>query len=142
MAAVAAIVDIVTKCFSSSEFPCRPNASHRGGYLGRQNGTNLTVLNLHVSPMPPTKFQRNPTYCSGADVVSRFSRWWPSWILERNEFSNSKSLSHPNASHQVQAQSDLQFGSRRRLKIFKMATVAAKIMTTVAAILDIEAELF
>ena len=44
--------------------------------------------------MPPTKFQLNLTYHSGADVVSTFSRWpqWqPSWILERNEFSNSKS---------------------------------------------------
>ena len=48
--------------------------------------------------MPPTKFQLNLTYRSGADVVSGFSRWppwWPSWILERNEFSNSKSPSHP-----------------------------------------------
>ena len=28
------------------------------------------------------------------------------WILERNEYSNSKFPSHPNASQQVQAQSD------------------------------------
>ena len=62
------------------------------------------VLNVHVSPMPPIKFQLNLTYRLGADVVTRFSRgpsWWPSWILERNEFSNSKSPSHPNASQQV-----------------------------------------
>ena len=101
MAAVAAIVDIVTKWFSSSESPCRPNACHCGGHLGRRNGTNLAFLIFHVSQMPPDKFQLNPTYRSGADVVSRFSRWprwWPSWILERNEFRNSKSPSHPKAS--------------------------------------------
>ena len=48
--------------------------------------------------MPPTKFQINPTNRFGADVVSRFSRWspWlPSWILEGNEFSNSKSPKSP-----------------------------------------------
>ena len=69
----------------------------------------LAVLNLHVSPMPPTKFQLNPTYHSEADVVSIFSRlppWRPSWILERNNCSNSKSPRRPNASHQVWAQSD------------------------------------
>ena len=32
------------------------------GHLGCQNGMNLAVLNLNVSPMPPTKFQLNPTY--------------------------------------------------------------------------------
>ena len=95
--------------------------------------TISVVLNLHVSPMPPTKFQLNLTYRSGADVVSTFSRWpqWqPSWILERNEFSNSKSPlpsphPHPNASHQVWAQSDLWFMSRCGLKIFKKPTVVA-----------------
>ena len=59
---------------------------HRGGHLGCRNGTNLTVLNLHVSLMLPTKFQLDLTYCSGADVVSRFSRWPQSWILERKDF--------------------------------------------------------
>ena len=86
-----------------------------------RNGTNLAGLNLHVSPMPPTMFQLNPT-------------WRPSSILERKESSNSKSPYHPNASHQVLAQSDLPFGSKCVLKIFKMATVAA--------ILDIGTERF
>ena len=69
---------------------------------------DLAVPNLHVSPMPPTKFQLNPTNGSGVDVISRFLRWpllRPSSILELN-----------NASHQVQ--SDLPFGSRYVLKIF------------------------
>ena len=73
-------------------------------YLGCQNGTNLAVLTCHVSQMPIIKFQLNPTYRSKSDVVLRFSRW-PSWILERNEFINSKSPYHPNASHHVWAQS-------------------------------------
>ena len=29
MAAAAAIMDIVTKCFCNSESPCHPNASHQ-----------------------------------------------------------------------------------------------------------------
>ena len=70
-------------------------------------------------------------------MVSRFSRWppWgPSWIAERNDFSDSESLCHSDASHQVSVQSDLQFGRRCRLKNFKMATMAA--------ILDIGTERF
>ena len=55
-----------------------------------------------------------------------------SWILEQNEFRNSKAPCHPNTSHQVWAQSNLPFGIRHGLKIFKMATV----------ILDIRAEQF
>ena len=46
---------------------------------------------------------------------------WPSWISEWNDFSNFESLYQCDASHQVSAQSDLQFGSRCRLKKFKMA---------------------
>ena len=30
---------------------------------------DLAILNLHVTPMPPFKFQRNLTYCIGGDVV-------------------------------------------------------------------------
>ena len=99
-----------------------------GSHLECRNRTNLAVMNLHVSPIPLTKFQLNSTYRLGADVMSSFSScspWRSSWILERNEFGNSKSPRLPNASHQVWTQSDLPFGSRRGLKIFKMATVAA-----------------
>ena len=45
-----------------------------------------------------------------------FQPWRPSWILEWNEFSNSKSPCHSNASNQGW---DLPFGSRHGLKIFK-----------------------
>ena len=77
MAAVAAIVDIITKCFRNSESPCCLNASHCCGHLGYRNGMNLAVMNLHVSPMSPTKFQLNPTCRLGAHVISRLSRCPP-----------------------------------------------------------------
>ena len=40
-----------------------------GCYLGFQNGTILTILNLYAAPMPPIKFQLNLTYGFGGDVV-------------------------------------------------------------------------
>ena len=47
-------------------------------------GTNHSaILNLYVALMPPIKFQLNPTYGLGGDVIRRFSRrptWRPSWI--------------------------------------------------------------
>ena len=86
---------------------------HRGGHLGYWNRTILAILNLYVARMPPIKFRLNLTYGLGGDVVWRISRWppwWPSWISEWNDFSNSESLCHCDASHQVLAQSDLRFG--------------------------------
>ena len=77
---------------------------HNGGHLGYGNRTILAILNLYNSPKPPIKFQLNLTYCLGLD---------------------SESLCHCDASHQVLAQSNFQFGRRCRLKNFKMATMAA-----------------
>ena len=77
--------------FSSSESTCLPNASpgfnsirhtvqeqmsfqdfqdghYCSGHLGYQKGMILALLNLYVAPMPPIKFQLNPTYGLG-DVV-------------------------------------------------------------------------
>ena len=65
---------------------------------------------------------------AGGDVVWRFSRWtkwWPSWLSELNDFRNSKSPCGPNASHQIWAQSYLEFWSRCGFKIFKIAAQAA-----------------
>ena len=118
---------------SFQDFP----AGHHGSHFRYWNGMNLAILNLHVTPMPPTMFGLNPAYHSGVDVVWRFSRWPPwrsSWILEQNSFSNSESPCYSDASHQVSAPSDLQFGRRCCLKIFKM--------TDMAAILDIGTEPF
>ena len=99
-----------------------------GGHLGYLNGRILTILNLCVTVMLPIKFWLNLTYGFGGDVIRRISRWhpwWPSWISERYNFSNSESLCSSNASHQVLAQSHLQFGRRCRLKYFKMAAMVA-----------------
>ena len=104
--------------------------SRHGSHLGYQNGMILAILNLHVAPMPSTKFGLNLTYSLGADVISRWPPWQLSWIAEQND---SESLNRSNISHQVSAQSNLQFG-RCRLKNFKMAAMAA--------ILDIGLELF
>ena len=38
--------------------------------------------------------------------------WWPSWISNRNDFSQFQSIIHPDASYQVSSQ--LAFGFRRR----------------------------
>ena len=97
-------------------------------WISDQN--NSAILNLYVAPMPLIKFWLHPTYNLG-DVIWRISRWplWqPSWILEGNDFSNSESTCGPNASHQVSTQSDIAFGSRCGLSIFKMATRAAIII--------------
>ena len=39
-----------------------------GGHLGYGNRTILTILNLRIATMPPTKFQLNPTYGSSGVV--------------------------------------------------------------------------
>ena len=95
----------------------------RHPHLGYRNGTILALLNLCVTAMLPIKFWLNPTNGLGENVVWRISRWppWrPSWISERNNFSNSESLCHFDASHQVAAQSNLRFGRICRLKKFKI----------------------
>ena len=108
---------------SWADVVCRFSRWSPDGHLGYRNGTILAVLNLHVPLMPPIKFQLNPTYRSGGDVVWRISRWLPwrlSWISKRNNLSNSDSPCHPNASHQLSAQSELQF--RRCRKCEKLTT--------------------
>ena len=75
-----------------------------GGYLGYHNVMILAILNLSFLVMLPITFWLNPISNLGGDVVWRISRWllWrPAWISERNNFSNSKSLCHCDASHQV-----------------------------------------
>ena len=97
------------KVWEEIKFEEFQDGHHRGGHLGYWNRTILAILNLYVAPMPPIKFRLNLTYGLGGDVVWRISRWpprWPSWILEKNNFSNSESLCHCDASHQVLAQSD------------------------------------
>ena len=84
LVAIAAILDIRTERFSNSESLCHCDASHQvlaqsdlrfgrrfrfeefqdgrhGGHLAYRNGTNLAILNLCVTVMPPIKFQLNRT---------------------------------------------------------------------------------
>ena len=91
-----------------------------GGHLGYRNGTILAILNLYVTTMPPIKLGHNLTWFGRRCPLTNFNmaNVRPSWISERNNFSNSESLCHCDASHQVSAQSDLQFG-RCCLKNFK-----------------------
>ena len=76
----------------SRSLPCRPS--------WYRYGTILNILDLNVAPKPPIKFQFNPTYDLGGDIVwriSRWSLWWPSWLLEMNDFSSSESLCLPSS---------------------------------------------
>ena len=69
----------------------------QGGHLGCRNRTILAILNLHAAQMPPLKLQLHLIY-SLKGVVCRISRWplwWPSWISEWNDFSNSESSCLP-----------------------------------------------
>ena len=104
----------------------------QGGHLGHRNETILAILNLYVTLMLPIKFRLNPTYGLGGDVIWRF------WISEGNDFSNSESLCHCDASHQVSAQSDLRFRRICCLRNFKMAAMVAILdIRTILAILDL-----
>ena len=132
--------------FSSSESPCLPNASDQVSALsdlpfesrcrfkifklGYWNGTNLVILNLHVTQMLPTKFELNPTYCLGAEVFEDFHGSHRGGHLEYWYGTNLAVLNlhvspMPYASDQASALSDLLFESRCRFKIFKLVTMAA-----------------
>ena len=91
---MVAILDISTEQFSTYEFLCCFKASHRfssirltaweemslkgfqdglhGGHLGYWNGKYLAILNLYVAPMPPIKFQLDPTYSLGEIPFEEF----------------------------------------------------------------------
>ena len=92
---------------------------HRYGHLGYQNRTILAILNLCVTVMPPIVLAQSDLRF-GRRCRLKISRWRPSWISERNDFSNSESLCHCDTSHQVLAQSDFRFRRRCHLKNFKI----------------------
>ena len=61
-----------------------------GGHFGFLIGTILSILDLQVTPMIPTKFRVSWPFCSGERAKNIFSRWlpyWPSWISDQNDFS-------------------------------------------------------
>ena len=46
----------------------------------------LAIFDLQVTPMLPTKFQINWPFGSAEEAKNRFSRWRPSWIFYKNNF--------------------------------------------------------
>ena len=55
------------------------------GHLGFPIGMNLAIFDLQVTPMLPRKFGVNWPF--GSEAKNRFSRWRPSWISDRHDFS-------------------------------------------------------
>ena len=86
------------------EFP----DGHRGGQLGYQNGMILAILNLCVTVMPSHQVLAQSDLRFGRRCRFKSFKMTarPSWLSERKDFSNSESLCHFDASHQVLAQSD------------------------------------
>ena len=62
------------------------NGCH-GGNLGFLIGMILAIFDLQVTPMLPSKFGVNWPFCSEEAAKNIFSRWPPSWISDRNDFS-------------------------------------------------------
>ena len=55
--------------------------------LGFPIATIWAIFDLQVTPMLPTKFLVNWPFSSEEKGKNRFSRWSPSWISDRNDFS-------------------------------------------------------
>ena len=72
-----------------------------GGHLGFPIGTILAIFDLQVTQMLPSKFGVNWPFGSGEEAKNRFSRWRPSWISDRHDFSYFLSTGHPDDSNQV-----------------------------------------
>ena len=91
-----------------------------GGHLGFPIGIILATFDLQVTPMLASKFGVNWPFGSGEEAKNRFSRWRPSWISDRNDFSYFLSKSHPDASYQVSSQ--LAKGCRRSRLLKQLLT--------------------
>ena len=58
-----------------------------GGHLGFPTGKILAIFDLQVTLMVPSKFGVIWPFGSEEETKNRFSRWRPSWISDRNDFS-------------------------------------------------------
>ena len=58
----------------------------------------FSLFDLQVTPMLPGKFGGYWPFGSGEEAKNRFSRWQPSWISDRHDFSYFLSTSYPDAS--------------------------------------------
>ena len=94
-------------------------AAH-GGHLGFPISMILAIFDLQVTPMLPSKFGVNWPFGSGEEAKNRFSRWRPSWISDRHNFSYFWSIGHPVASYQVSSQ--LAQGCRRSRLLKQLLT--------------------
>ena len=47
---------------------------------------DFSYFDRQVTPSLPTKFRVNWLFGSGEEAQNIFSRWWPSWISDRNVF--------------------------------------------------------
>ena len=57
-----------------------------GGHLGFPIGRIFAIFDLQVTPMLPSEVGGNWPFGSG-EAENRFSRWRPSWISDRHDFS-------------------------------------------------------
>ena len=71
---------------SGEEAKNRFQDGHHGNHLGFPIGTILAIFYLQFTPMLPSKFEVNWPFGSGEEAKNKFSRWWPSWISDRNDF--------------------------------------------------------
>ena len=86
-----------------------------GGHLGFPIGTILASFDLQVTLILPSKFGVNRPFGS-EEAKQRFSRWRPSWISDRHDFSYFLSTSHPDTSYQVLSQMAQVYKRSRHLK--------------------------
>ena len=139
-------MDIVTKCISNSEFPCHSSASHQvlaqsDLPFGSRNGLKVFKLaTLGPSQISDQNyFSNSESICHSSDAFhqvwaqsalrygrcllknSKMPPWRPSWMWEWNKFSSSESPMPPITFQPNPAP----FQSRCRLKVFKLATMAA-----------------
>ena len=56
-------------------------------HLGFSISTILAIFDLQVIQMLPSKFRLNWPLGLGEEAKNRFSRWRPSWISNRHDFS-------------------------------------------------------
>ena len=97
---------------------------HHGGLLAFPISITLAFFDLQVTLTTPTKFQVNLPFGSGEKAKKKkISRWQPSWISKRNDFSYFWSTRHPDASYQVSSQLAFRFRRRSEKQIFKMAAI-------------------
>ena len=102
------------------------NCGH-GNHLGFPIGMILASSDIQITPILTTKFPVSWSFGPGEEVLSRFSRWcrWqPSWITDKNEVRYFLSKSRSDTSYQVSNQLTFRFRKRSSKKIFKMAAMA------------------